>query len=249
MNIGETSPAMPVAWTKDIEGEALSHAIEAYPQEAVGIVEGGAYVRIDNRAAVPQDEVALSDDDLVRAANAEVFFHSHPDGRGCPSSADMIYQQQLAIPFVIAVVPHLDVFAFGDQLARRPLIGRGFRHGVHDCFSLMRDWYADHGVDVMNKPRDWEWWSRGGNLYLEFFEEAGFQLITPFEATRAGDVVLFKFRSEVPMHGALVTEDPQLLLHHAAGMREVDPSRLSATVPRSRYMHHATHALRPVHAP
>ena len=94
-------------------------------------------------AAIPTKDIALDDDDLLRAAKAELFFHSHPDGVGCPSESDMRYQQQLAIPFVVMVWPLYDCFWWGDQLTPAPLLGRGFRHGVHDCYSLLRDYYVE----------------------------------------------------------------------------------------------------------
>ena len=55
----------------------------------------------------------------------------------------MRYQQQLGIPFVVMCWPLYDVFWWGDKLPRAPLIGRGFRHGIHDCYSLIRDYYGD----------------------------------------------------------------------------------------------------------
>ena len=57
----------------------------------------------------------LSDDDLCASAGADLFFHSHPDGLGCPSETDMIYQQQLGIPFVVMCMPIYDFFCFGDH--------------------------------------------------------------------------------------------------------------------------------------
>jgi proteasome lid subunit RPN8/RPN11 len=237
------SPAFPEAWTHDIAEAAYTHAIEAYPKEAAGVVEGDAYVPLDNLSVTPGDDVMLSDDDLVRVAKAEVFFHSHPSGHGCPSQHDMIYQQQLGIPFVTMTVPLYDVWAFGDQLARAPIIGRGFRHGVHDCYSLIRDWYAEAGVELPEGPRGWEWWSKGQDLYRDNFERAGFDRIAPAEAVRRGDLLLFSFNYNVPMHGAIVI-DEQLLLHHAAGARAVDATRLSTMVPRTRLARHATMALR-----
>jgi proteasome lid subunit RPN8/RPN11 len=239
-----TSRPMPAAFTDIVRGEALAHAQEVFPDEAAGIVEGGAYVRLDNRAADKRNEIGLVDEDLLRVSEAELFFHSHPNGRGCPSEHDMIYQMQLGIPFVIAVLPHIDVFAFGDQLPRAPLLGRGFRHGVHDCYALLRDWYSEkHGIDHPDFPRDWEWWSLGKNHYLDNFQRWGFREIARDQAFEQGDILLFKFHYKVPMHAGVVI-DRDLIMHHAAGFKPVDHTRLSAMVPRSRYGHLISHALR-----
>jgi len=239
-------PVLPRAWTPAIDEVARAHAIAEFPKEAAGIVTSNQWQPLDNVSTTPDDDVLLSDEDLLRVANADLFFHSHPNGLGSPSAHDMIYQQQLGIPFVILSLPDPDLFAFGDQLSPQPLLGRGFRHGVHDCYGLMRDWYRLRGIDVPDKPRDWSWWSKGENLYLDGFEATGFERIDPSLATQEGDVLLFNFNHAVPMHGALVIGNG-LLLHHASGAKAVDPTRLSATVPRARYQHLATYALRHVH--
>jgi proteasome lid subunit RPN8/RPN11 len=238
------SPTFPEAWTHAIAEAAYTHAIEAFPKEVAGIVEGGCYVPLDNASRTPEDDVHLSDADLLRVSGAELFFHSHPNGHGCPSEQDMIYQQQLAIPFVVMVLPLYDLFCFGEGLARAPLIGRGFRHGVHDCYSLIRDWYVERGITKLwDQPRGWEWWTKKQNLYIDNFASAGFDRIDKGEAVRAGDLLLFNFNYAVPMHGALVV-DHDLILHHSSGVKPVDATRLSTMVPRTRMIRLASVALR-----
>jgi proteasome lid subunit RPN8/RPN11 len=244
--IAPMSPQRPAAWTDAVHAAAKQHCADAYPQEAVGIVEGGQYVRLDNRSTEPTKDVALSDDDLLRVAKAEVFFHSHPDGVGSPSASDMRYQMQLAIPFVVMCWPLYDVFWWGDQLTPAPLIGRGFRHGVHDCYSLLRDYYVEKfGVRLIDEPRDWNWWDdkQGLDLYRQHFDAAGFRVIDKREATQVGDGLLMAFNYRVPMHGAVVW-DNDLILHHPAGLKAVDPTRLSVVAPRSRFIRHVALALR-----
>lgn len=241
-----TSPPLPAAWTADVHEAAKHHTADAYPDEAVGIVERGAYVRLENRSEQPGEDVALNDNDLVRVATADVFFHSHPDGIGCPSENDMRYQMQLGIPFVVMCWPLYDVFCWGETLPRAPLLERGFRHGVHDCYSLLRDYYAsERGITLMDQPRAWDWWSKKGgrDLYREHFDAAGFRVIDREQATEPGDGLLMAFNYEVPMHGAVVWSR-DLLLHHPAGVKAVDPTRLSCLVPRTRLLRHVSLALR-----
>jgi proteasome lid subunit RPN8/RPN11 len=242
------SPARPAAWTDAVHEAAKAHTAACYPEEAVGIVEDGAYVPLENLSRQPTQDVVLDDEALLRVAKAEVFFHSHPDGIGCPSESDMLYQQQLDIPFVVMVWPLYDVFWFGDTLEGAPLLGRGFRHGVHDCYSLLRDYYwLERRIRLLDKPRDWNWWDprygKGLDLYRDYFDEAGFVKIPVREATEPGDGLMMQFNYKVPMHGMLVW-DHEMLLHHPSGMRPVDPTRLSVLVPRSRFLRHASFALR-----
>ena len=51
------------------------------------------------------------------------------------------------------------------------------------------------------------------------------------------------FNYQVPMHGAVVW-DRDLILHHPAGMKPVDPTRLSVLAPRTRFIRHVALALR-----
>jgi len=242
------SPARPAAWTDAVHEAAKAHTADAYPNEAAGIVVGGAYERLENLSQTPDHDIALDDEALLRVATAEVFFHSHPDGIGCPSESDMRYQAQLAIPFVVMVWPLYDVFWWVDELAPAPLLGRGFRHGVHDCYSLLRDYYATvRETPLIDQPRGWNWWDdrtgTGQDLYRDYFDKAGFRKIPVSEATEPGDGLMMAFNYKVPMHG-MVVWDRDMLLHHPAGMRPVDPTRLSVLVPRSRFVRHASFALR-----
>lgn len=247
--IGSTHPDFPVAWTASVAALARAHALEGYPKEVAGIVVNGDYIRLDNISPNPESEVALSDEALLQVSDhAEIFFHSHPD-IGCPSAADMIYQQQLAIPFVVLSIPEMDMFCFGDQCERAPLLNRGFRHGVHDCYALIRDWYAERRtINLWNKPRDWEWWAKGENLYVDNFLTGGFYEISSGIKPEPGDVWLFQFNYKVPMHGGLIDGDG-MLFHHPAAHRGVDRTRLSARVPRQRYVHLASMRLRYGNAP
>jgi proteasome lid subunit RPN8/RPN11 len=246
--IAPLSPRRPAAWTDDVLAAAKAHTAEVYPAEAVGIVVGGAYQRLDNHSSTPTKDVLLDDEALLRVAGAELFFHSHPDGLGCPSESDMAYQEQLDIPFVVMVWPLYDVFWWGDTLEGAPLLGRGFRHGVHDCYSLLRDYYwLERKVRLPDQPRDWNWWDpkygAHRDLYRDYFDAAGFERIPVNAATEPGDGIMLAFNYKVPMHG-MVVWDRELLLHHPAGMRPVDPTRLSVLVPRSRFVRHASFALR-----
>jgi len=237
------SPARPAAWTDAVHEAAKLHTEEVFPNEAVGIVTGGEYVRLHNASHEPERDVYLSDEDLLRVAGADVFFHSHPNGIGSPSETDMVYQLQLGIPFVVMCWPFYDCFWWGDTLQPMPLLGRGFRHGVHDCYSLIKDYFREQGVALMEGPRDWEWWSKGQDLYTANFAKAGFERIDQQDAVMAGDVLLMAFNYKVPMHGAIVY-NRDLIMHHPAAFRPVDPTHLSTLTPRVRFQRHIHSALR-----
>jgi cell wall-associated NlpC family hydrolase len=238
--------------------EALrDHALAAYPAECVGFVDsGGIYHRLDNRAADPR-QFAVPDhrliSDLIASGQIRALCHSHPGGPDCPSQMDMRTQAELDIPFVIIATNGqacAEPFAWGDQIDdQRPLIGRPFRHGVDDCYAMIRAWWRrERGVILPDFARQWEWWGRDAaegverDLYRRHFRDAGFYEIAPSEASE-GDVWLASIRSDVPNHAGVYLSDG-LALHHAALAHAFDPSRLSRRDPIARWLPYITHWLR-----
>ncbi len=163
----------------------------------------------------------------------------------------MATQIEMAVPFVICTTngqASLAPFAWGDELLdTEPYVGRSFRHGVDDCYSLIRRWWRrERGVDLPDYPRNWEWWldptPGEKDLYRRYFGDAGFRPIDGRDA-REGDVWLSQFRSEVPNHAGLLL-DAGLALHHPSSGLAFDPARLSKRDSVARWVPHITHWLR-----
>jgi len=240
-------PKFPEEWTSHIAKKAYQHAQDVYPHEAAGIAnDNGEYIPLENMSDMPDKDVSLNDADLLKVAEATVFFHSHPDGPACPSFTDMVYQQQLEIPFVILPLPLGDPFVFAAEgLEKAPLIGRAFRHGVHDCYSLIRDRYLEKGIYFPDQPRGWEWWNKGMDYYnMKNFTDYGMRVIDKDKARQEDDILLFQFGFSVIMHGAIVCKDPNLIMHHTSGSKPFDTTRVSSMVPRLRWQRHVKLALR-----
>src|SRR5699024_4319957 len=118
-----------------------------------------------------------------------------------PSAADMRGQINTGVAWGIVATDGercAGLAWWGDGVERAPLIGRGFVHGVTDCYALVRDYYAiELGIALPDYPRDWEWWHKGGNLYLEGVASAGFARIEADDA-QPGDMWFAQLRSPVP---------------------------------------------------
>ena len=232
-----------------VTAEAIkAHAVASYPNEACGVVmKDGRFVPLANVADEPTSTFRMPTAEYARLLpEATVIAHSHPDGPDCPSAADMRAQIETGLPWAIVSCNDegaLDPFLFGDQVPVPDLIGRGFRHGVTDCYSLIRDWYrVERRITLPEFPRDWEWWHQGEDLYRDGFEAAGFRQVSMDDA-REGDVFLIAIRSGIPNHGGVYT-GKGLGLHHLTGQSPVDPSRVSRREPVARWRHHITHWLR-----
>lgn len=215
-------------------------ARRCYPNESCGLLlDGGDYLPCPNAAPDPRTAFVIPwDMYLTHDGRIAGVVHSHPDGPEHPSRRDMEGQLATALPWILvatdgtAVSPPI-VWGDGDV---PPLIGRTFRHGVTDCYSLIRGWFqVERGVALPEFPRDEAWWEKGGDLYRQGFRAAGFRVVDA-ESAAAGDVVLMQIRSPVPNHAGVLL-DNGLLLHHLTG-------RLSRREPAGPWRRMVTHYLR-----
>ena len=218
-----------------------THAQICYPRESCGIVAGGEYFGITNTHREPGKHFRIDPKILVHYRNRferiDGIMHSHPNGPDFPSYEDQLAQRDTATAWGIVVVREgfaEDPFFFGDEAPVPPLIGRTFRHGVTDCYALVRDWFRTE-MDVLlpNFPRKNKWWE-DENMFLDHFQEAGFERIERIE--KRGDCVIGSILSKVPNHTG-VYEGDGLLLHHLC-------NRLSRREPIGPWIKHVDYHLR-----
>jgi proteasome lid subunit RPN8/RPN11 len=233
--------------------ELLELAEEKYPEEACAFVIDGRVVPVPNEAEDPTETFEVSAETWHAIEDehgeAEAFFHSHPDAPAAPTAADMEGQIASGIPWLICSVTagkaH-DLMQFGADTPRKALVGRGFRHGVTDCYALIRDYYLEtREIDLKEFPRDWDWWNKGQDLYGRGFEEAGFYDLGTegMRHPQPGDVFLAAIRSPVINHGGIYVGNG-LMLHHPARNKPVDPALLSRKEPIARWTKYITRWLR-----
>lgn len=234
-----------------------AHALAQHPREALGYLRAdGCYVELDNvspdaerSAYAPTGQLAA----LLSSGQLRALCHSHPGGPDCPSENDMRAQEELEVPFAIVSTNGqacTQPFAWGDQLMDEgEILGRSFRHGVDDCYALIRRWWRrERGVLLPDYARNWEWWLDGTSgekdLYRRYFGEAGFEEADRRDP-REGDVWLAAIRSNVPNHAGVYLEGG-LALHHPSSGLPHDPMRLSKRDPVARWSPYITHWLRRV---
>jgi proteasome lid subunit RPN8/RPN11 len=218
------------------------HAIEAYPDEACGLLirEGRSqvYVPCTNLAASAEAHFRLDPKCYAAAEDRGAIIavvHSHPDSSAAPSEADRVSCEASGVPWVIVEVRRNDdgMIASGEHVTlepsdyKAPLMGRSFHHGTLDCYQIVVDYYQrELGISLKDFVREDDWWSRGGDLYIQHYAEAGF---APVQDLQQGDVILMQVRSPVTNHagiyladGILQTEPqhypaPGTILHHLYG--------------------------------
>ena len=214
---GSRLPALSDNW----RAAALAHAREQYPREACGllvVVRGRERFWPCRNTAEGADQFALDPLDYAAAEDAGdvvAVFHSHPNAQPTPSEADRVACEASGLPWHIVGVPCERWATVEPSGFRAPLVGRQFVHGVVDCYSLIRDYYADElRIELPDFDRPNDWWHRGGNLYAENFEKAGF--IRVKGEPQRHDVILMQVLANVPNHGAIYLGNG-IILHHVHG--------------------------------
>lgn len=198
----------------------FNHALSESPRECCGLIvrrDGmDEYVPCRNLSSSPHEQFTLSPEDWARAEDrGEIItiVHSHPFASAEPSEADRVACEVSGLPWIIVNPQTSQVVCFEPSGYEAALIGRPFVYGVHDCYSLVLDYYRrERGVTLKYYPRDdrFSWWKAGQNLYIERFSASGFIAV---DSPEEGDVILMQVESPVPNHLAVYLGD-NLMLHH-----------------------------------
>lgn len=220
--------------------DALAHAGREYPHESCGLVVSrrgrAVYLPCRNLAENPGQQFELDPECYAGAEDSGqivAIVHSHVDVPPVPSQADRVGCEASGLPWVIVNAKTGAWTRFEPEGYVAPLLGREFVHGVLDCYSLVRDYYArECGIALADYPRGWQWWDGGQDLYRENFEREGFARI-PLEDLKAHDALLLHLQSDVPNHAAVYLGNGQIM-HHVFG-------RLSTRDVYGGYWRKATH--------
>jgi proteasome lid subunit RPN8/RPN11 len=218
--------------TKTIEA-INAHAIAEYPRECCGLViaigRKEEYVPCRNMADADksEDEFRLSTEDYAAAADRGLIthiVHSHPNAAARPTPADLLACENLGLPWYIVAVhgdpaaPELAPVVMGScEFAptgyQMPYIGREFKFGMVDCYTMVRDFYLrEMGVELTDFERTDKFWERGEDLYMDNFAAEGFTFIN--EPSQRGDLILMSLRSPIVNHAAIWLGEADHILHH-----------------------------------
>jgi proteasome lid subunit RPN8/RPN11 len=203
-----------------MEDEIWKAAEECFPEEMCGFIVAKKrkpkFVQCENISEDPNSFV-INPRDVIKAENIGkiiTLVHSHCNKNPQPSQADLVECEKSMLPWLIVSLPSRTKYEFKPAGYEAPLIGRTFSHGVLDCYTLLRDYYKKElGIIIPDFERDYKWWKKGENLYLDNFSKAGF--IQVYDQ-RIHDVLLLQMDSPVPNHAAVLIEGGKII-HHIDG--------------------------------
>jgi proteasome lid subunit RPN8/RPN11 len=235
---------LPACLPESAARDALKHALDLFPEEAVGYVARGMYFPLRNRHDTPTEAFEVNSNDTLAAFEdgMTILIHSHTNGQISPSMRDMQQQELMAVPWGIIVLdagrtieengqPQMIRWTFfGDELPIPALIERQHLWNVYDCYTLVRDYYRlERDVVLPIYPREPHWEELKIDMIEPKLAEAGFQPVALAELQKH-DVLCMKIGRNSINHLAVYTGD-ELMVHHLA-------SRASRHEPITRWLNH-----------
>ena len=198
---------------------AKQHALKEHPKESCGLICGSRYYRCKNVATNPLTDFKIDEKEVVRKlqyGDIRCVVHSHNNWAHC-SEKDQAIQIASGFPFMIINVFNNrveDIWFWGDTIEPDELVGRKFRNGSHDCYSLVRDYYRiNRDVLLPTKAHPLTWFrdkkDEAGkvirpatNMIVDNIKEFGFKEISTDGPFEIGDVLMARDSSEVINHTA-----------------------------------------------
>lgn len=225
--------------------EMMAHAADEHPNECCGLVvrvdkgDRVRLVRARNLSREPKRTFVLDPEAWLEVKDDEEvigIYHTHTVEPAVPSLADRAMCEATNLPWHIVSYPERGYCRIDPCGFEAPYLERPYVKGVHDCYSLLRDWYRrEQGIILPDYDRGPVW--QGRNLFIEKFEEAGFVRLIDVEP-QVGDAFLMQFGQTNLAHCAVYVGNNEIL-HHAEG--RLSCKDLFAGIWRRHFSHHLRH--------
>lgn len=167
--------------TRSLEKAIIEHAESAAPMESCGliaVVKGRRRYFPCRNLSTDTDFFWLDTTDyeqVEKKGKVVAIVHSHPDSLPSPTNTDRASCEVSGLPWLI-YSPHLKQWGHCEPTGHRlPLVGRSYSYGGLDCFTVVSDYYQDHGVDMLPWKRPpAEKWDIEPREFEDHWHEFGF---------------------------------------------------------------------------
>ena len=192
--------------------KVLEHAKAEFPRESCGVLtESGEYIPCTNIAASNNDFIISYEElDSIQEEIA-MYIHSHPTTAPIPSESDKQGMQATRVPWGIVNPQTGEYREYTPETSIPSLIGREFKFGSMDCYSIIRDYYKlTYNISLINPTREDNFWEVGKSYYMEYYTSAGFIKV---DNLLPGDVILMTVGTSIPNHAAVYLGNEKMIHH------------------------------------
>lgn len=205
-----------------VKRSIVAHAQSKPDEEVCGFVIDGQVVPCDNHHFSPSSNFAIDAIDFAKAekqGRIDAIYHSHPHGPAGFSLADVKACKQSNVPWIVFDAPSGGFF-YADPTGNAPYEGRQWIYGIHDCYAILRDFYArEFGIvlDDFERGAEGEWEADEWRMFVNNYAAQGFVEIDRPE--RKGDFLLMQLNAPSPNHAGVVSEEGWTFYHHLMNRR------------------------------
>ena len=114
-------------------------------------------------------------------------------------------------------------FRYADPTGKAPYIGRDWAYGIHDCYSLMRDFYKrELGIELddFERGEEGEWESSSWTMFVDNYASQGFVEID--KPSKTGDFLLMNIVAPSPNHAGVFLAEQNCFYHHLMDRQSED---------------------------
>jgi proteasome lid subunit RPN8/RPN11 len=203
--------------TKEIESGIVHQAEIHSPDECCGFIlsndDSNFLFHCENKFG---KRFQISSVDYLAAkekGQIEAVYHSHTNGNEEFSELDKKNSLYHGIKFILYSLKSNSFKEFGYDTKYKKYVGKFFKIGEEDCFSLVRDFYkTELDVNIKDYSRNENWSEQDDSLFDLYYEDEGF---TKVNDIKKYDIIIFNspFRRGFSGHIAVYLGD-SLMLHN-----------------------------------
>lgn len=180
-------------------------AIAEYPKEMCGVVVEGNFIQLENTSNNPEDSFKFDVIQYLQYSSCDAIIHSHTQkprrnyrhDLRTPSIVDRRKQIESNKPWGILATDGITALApiWLPRTYSQEYIGRPFIWFIHDCYTLVQDYYFfEFGIELMDHALEFDYGNGfriENNIFDKYIADAGFY-DRPFKPgeLKKGDLVL-----------------------------------------------------------